>query len=238
VWSALRAYGELECRALCARVAALPRELRDPIYDHILEDFDQNLVLDRIRNGADDGMTYERPLCFDCTVVHPGFLNELMEIYYAKISFELDYVPAKEHSKPTPLNFKLWSLLAQDPFYSACIPAKVVETITINVALNHPSRLDMEKSQPFGVPTSARKIKDARSVVVLKASAVRWRCSEPAIPPTKYLLNRLRRAFTPLIALGVNTKLLYGGKEVAVHPSNPQPRKVSILIVVSTHQPR
>lgn len=216
---ALKAYCQVDLRALCTQVAALPRELFDLVCGYLLEEQNQDLVLNRMRETDKKGELHQPPSPFNHNVVGPEFLDELMKMYYERTSFEID-TRRSSQSKGTPLDFKLWSLLASDPLGTACVPAKLIKTVTIHISLYNAAWSDVLATQPFALPTRARKIRDAKSILIIKMDT-EWtgsRCNGFGYSPQKgrRLLQRLKRSLIPISEHGVTVKVLYEGNETII----------------------
>jgi hypothetical protein len=221
VLSALKKYANLELRDLCARVAALPRELADPIYHQLLEGLDQELVFGCIRDRIKTRRWWKRPSYLDINIVGHNFLYELMETYYTTTSFDLGSTRLYS-SEDTAFDFKLWSLLAKDPFNTECVPARLIRRINVNMCLAHWGRFNADKCLLIEPPRTAKRISDAKCRIVIKASyedtGPRCRQRHPKVMTAKVLLKHLEPALTRLTALGFNVQLLFGQDERVIYP--------------------
>jgi hypothetical protein len=206
VWSALEKYAKLECRSLCVRVTALPRELSDPIYEHILEGTNQDLAANCITDRANNRRWWKREPYLDLDTVGADFLRELMETYYSTAPFEFGVQKLQ-----TPVDFNLWSLLAKDVFNSTCVPARLVKNITIDLGMNN--RLDVSRCRFLEPGSGAKRIEGATCRVVISAAYPGNRyCKSRSALGQDGLMRRLDRALTRLTALGIDVQLFSKGR--------------------------
>jgi hypothetical protein len=209
-------------------VYALPRELSDLIYEYLLEDTTQDLVLDCIKARIRYRTTWKCQPYLDMNICGLGFLNDIMEIYYTKLT-RVDVGSSQRHStKDETCDFKLWTLLSKCPFGSQYTPAKYISLITIHLPLTYSDVWSADKCFSFGPPAQVNAIEGAVTMIVVKADydddcwgngwgdEKTW-CGFPIITQ-KMLMKRLERPLKRLVALGLGVKLVYGKDEEVLFP--------------------
>ncbi|KAH7074581.1 hypothetical protein BKA63DRAFT_316395 [Paraphoma chrysanthemicola] len=238
MWTAITEYAKADNEYLCARLTSLPCELSDPIYDMIVEDLAQDLVVECIRgieergtigknrlmsrigehclmNGVERLNEWMRLSFLDKRMWNEEFFYEIMSRYYARTSIWLSTQPYYDQGH-TKLDFNLWRLLGSDALGSMCVPAKLIPKLTIELVLG--GSWDVTARKVLLPPVNAVPIESAKTRVVIRAVyrylQAKSCCRIPRIrrePKDGHnVLAKLRPMLERMRTLGLNVKLMYG----------------------------
>lgn len=196
VWEALAHHAHLECRMLCEDVVNLPRELRDVIYDALLDDMGQAIAPGKFSHHRQSSWRDSLPH-LSGSPSGQMFLHEFMGLFYSRTSFKLAYkisgrtapgdkfvrVRSGQGSnrgtslRPTelppgipPFDTPLSSLLLRDPFGSTHVPATLIDEIEITIPRNYHEWEHPSPAEQLEVAKDAMPIKDSKVKIVIKAA--------------------------------------------------------------------
>ncbi|OAL02399.1 hypothetical protein IQ06DRAFT_115845 [Phaeosphaeriaceae sp. SRC1lsM3a] len=195
VWEALANHAHRELQILCENVACLPRELRDSIYDTLLEDMDE-AICPSVPAGSESSWWDSLP---HLSASHLGqvFLHEFMYLYYSRTSFKLNYkIPGRwtpgdtplrrpgrggyDRSRPplpsaekppglAPFDMPLWALLSKDSFGSTHVPATLINKIEISIPYDYTTWEDPSPIDLLEAPEDATRIQDSKVCIIITA---------------------------------------------------------------------
>lgn len=220
IWSELAYYAKLSCRDVCARIEALPRELRDSIYASLVLEINIDHLVTLLRHG----MTEKHP--FRCQLDHLGplILRELMEMWYAMTTFEFetqDYNYSNvsgliwnPNSGPTRIipDSKFWSLLTTDPFGSDCVPGKFMKYVSIKISHDDLKSLARRDRSLVLPPGSVQEIRSGTKCIV----TFQMSCDSKGLIANTEIKESLERIFSRLAALGISTRLIANYEQVSI----------------------
>lgn len=169
VWDALSKYGGLQCLELFERMTVLPRELRDIIYEGLLEESDQRVIVDYHRSSCEKSSWWNCLAYFNDSDAGQAILSELMALYYVRSRIYLDHDLLTYEFGNKVFDFPLWSLLSDCPS-GLTHPATVLNDIIISI----PQQICAYKDNDMYVienkipellipPTNANKIENAKT---------------------------------------------------------------------------
>ncbi|KAH7087540.1 hypothetical protein FB567DRAFT_525194 [Paraphoma chrysanthemicola] len=238
MWTAITEYAKVDNAYLCDRLTSLPYELSDPIYDMIVENIEQDLVIECIKGIEERGMNGKNRLVsrigehclmpcierlnewmrlsfLDKRMWNEEFFYEIMSRYYARTSIWLSTQPYYDQGH-TKFDFNLWRLLGSDALGSVCVPAKFIPKVTIQFVLG--SSWGTTARKLLLPPANAVPIEGAYTRVVIRAVyrylQAKSCCRVPYIhrepKDGRNVVAKLRPVLDRMRTLGLNVKLLYG----------------------------
>ncbi|KAH7386851.1 hypothetical protein DE146DRAFT_184559 [Phaeosphaeria sp. MPI-PUGE-AT-0046c] len=229
IWEALANYAGLECRMICENVVNLPRELRDVIY---------NILLDNISQSISPGGLYSSESSWRDSLPHlnasvsgQAFLHEFMSLYYSRTSFKLSYkirgrwapgdlpirrpgmayyrrsvrLPsAEKQSSFASFNAPLWTLLSRDSFGSTHAPATLIDKIEISIPNDYtlwgtPSPVDLLEVAEDATPIEDSKVKVLIAATYYRYLAAKSCCKRPTRLEPKIHVKDLLRRLEPAL---------------------------------------